>query len=66
MYDTLCIIVVHVYILYIHYCIARYNAGIIFGGLLEKEQLADINLAVSVRLPRLLRESMRLAQYWRI
>ena len=40
-----------------------------FGGLLErgrKLQLADINLAVTVQSPRLLRESMRLAQYWRI
>ena len=39
-----------------------------FGGLLEKRkksQLADINLAVTVRLPRLLRESTRLVQYWR-
>ena len=41
-------------------------AGIIFGGLLEKGrklQLVDINLAVTVRSPHLLRE---LVQYWRI
>ena len=42
-------------------------AGIMFGGLLEKErklQLADINLAITVRSPRLLRESTRLVHYW--
>ena len=40
-----------------------------FGGLLEKGrklQLADINLGVTAQLPRLLRESTQLAQYWRI
>ena len=40
--------------------------GIIFGGLLEKGkklQLADINLTVTVRSPRLLWESTWLAQY---
>ena len=37
-----------------------------FGGLLGKGRkllLADINLAVTVRSPRLLRESTQLAQY---
>ena len=50
------------------YHIASYIGGNNVGGLLEKGrklQLAEINLAVTVRSPRLLRESMRLAQYWR-
>ena len=48
-------------------CIPYILVGIMFGGLLEKGrklQLADINLAVTVRSPRLLHESTQLAQYW--
>ena len=44
-------------------------AEIMFGGLLEKGrklQLADINLPVTVRSPRLLQGSTQLVQYWRI
>ena len=51
-----------------NYCIYIYRIAGYIGGnnMLEKErklQLADINLAVTVQLPRLLQA---LAQYWRI
>ena len=49
------------------YCIAGYIGGNSVWRIAKKKlQLANINLAIMVQSPRLLQESTRLVQYWRI